>query len=449
MKNMRPPRTPILAVCLTAALAIGPGVEAAEGLAVAPLAATARRAGLRLLESDHLVLATDRPVRAGDGVDDLPRIFDEAFVCWCGHYGIEPAAVRDWRAFGCLVVDRERFRTAGLLPPTIPDFAHGFCDRNRFWFVDQSNPDYRRHLLLHEGGHAFTLTIRGLNTPEWYTEGIAEFLATHRLDRDAAGVERFVHAPLPARAGDVEQLGRIEELRKRRAAGTPPRLAAVLAAPPGNHHAIAAYASSWAAVVLFSQHPAFARPFAAAERGPLDADFNARLAALPGWDMDRAAREYDAFVADVDYGYDITRMAVDWSPGRPLVAPTRVTVDACRGWQNTGLTLERGDRCCLAARGRVLLGEVRDPATKTVTPIESEADGITLRWYRGRPVGRLLAAQWEEPGGKPPGFVILGAGATVDITAATSGPLYLQVNEPPGDRTDTTGSFTVEIRSAP
>ena len=84
-----------------------------------------------------------------------------------------------------------------------------------------------------------------------------------------------------------------------------------------------------------------------------------------------------------------------------------------------------------------------------MTPIESEADGITLRWYRGRPVGRLLAAQWEEPGGKPPGFVILGAGATVDITAATSGPLYLQVNEPPGDRTDTTGSFTVEIRSAP
>lgn len=446
---MRPARMPTLAVCLTAALAIGPVVHADEGVAVAPLAATARRAGLRLLESDHLTLATDRPRRAGDGVDELPRIFDEAFVCWCRHYGIDPAAVRDWRAFGCLVVDRERFRAAGLLPATIPHFAHGFCDRNRFWLIDQSNPDYRRHLLLHEGAHAFTLTIRRLATPEWYTEGIAEFLATHRLDRDPAGVERFVHAPLPARAGDVEQLGRIEELRKSRAAGTPPRLAAVLAAPPGNHLAIAAYASSWAAVVLFSQHPAFARPFAAAERGPLDADFNARLAAQPGWDMARAAREYDAFVADVDYGYDIPRMAVDWSPGKPLVAPTHVTVDAGRGWQNTGLTLERGDRCRLAVQGRVLLGEVRDPTTKTVTPIESEADGITLRWYRGRPVGRLLAAQWEEPQGKPPGFVILGAGSAVDITAATSGPLYLQVNQPPGDRTDTTGSFTVEIRSAP
>ena len=137
---MRPLRTPILAVCLTVALAIGPGVEAAEGLAVAPLAATARRAGLRLLESDHLVLATDRPVRAGDGVDDLPRIFDEAFVCWCGHYGIEPAAVRDWRAFGCLVVDRERFRTAGLLPRRFPTSPTGSATATAFGSSTSQTP---------------------------------------------------------------------------------------------------------------------------------------------------------------------------------------------------------------------------------------------------------------------------------------------------------------------
>ena len=442
---MRPSRMSILVGCLTAALAACPGAAVGDSVAVAPLAATARRAGLRLLEGDHVVLATDRPVRAGDGVEELPRIFDEAFACWCGHYGIDPATVREWRAFGCLVVDRERFRAVGLLPATIPDFAHGFCDRNRFWLADQSNPDYRRHLLLHEGAHAFTLTIRALETPEWYTEGIAEFLATHRLERDAAGVARFVHAPIPARASDVEQLGRIEELRKRRAGGTPPRLAAVLAAPPGNHHAIAAYASSWAAVTLFARHPAFARQFATLERGPLDADFNSRLAALPGWDTARAARDYDAFVADVDYGYDIARMAIDWSPGRPLVVPTRVAVDAARGWQNTGLALAAGGRCRIEATGRVRLGEIQDPATKTVTAIESEADGISLHWYRGRPVGRLLVAQWVEADENPPGFVILGAGATAEITAPATGPLYLQVNEPPGDRADTTGTFTVDV----
>lgn len=442
---MRPSWMSLLTGFLAAASALGPGVEAADGVAVAPLAATARRAGLRLLESDHLVLATDRPERAGDGVAELPRLFDEAFACWCGHYAIDPATVRDWRAFGCLVVDRERFRAAGLLPATLPEFAHGFCDRNRFWLADQSNPDYRRHLLLHEGAHAFTLTIRSLDTPEWYTEGIAEFLATHRLERDAAGVERFIHAPLPARADDVEQLGRIEALRKSRAAGTPARLAAVLTAPPGNHHAIAAYASSWAAVVLFSRHPAFARQFAVAERGPLDLDFTARLAALPGWDMDRAVREYDAFVADLDYGYDVARMAVDWSPGRPLVVATPVTVEAGRGWQNTGLTLERGGRCHVVARGRARLGTVRDPATGDLTPIASEADGISLRWYRGRPVGRLMVAQWVEADGKPPGFIVLGTGAAADITAATTGPLYLIVNEAPANRTASNGGYTVNL----
>ena len=156
--------------CPTTATAVGP-------VAVEPLVRLAREAGLRLLEGRHLVLATDRPVRAGDGVAELPAVFDEAFAAWCRHYGMDPADHADWRCFGCLVVDRERFRAAGLLPDTLPPFENGFCDRNRFWLLDQSNPAYRRHLLLHEGVHAFTLTLRGLATPVWYNEGIAEYLA--------------------------------------------------------------------------------------------------------------------------------------------------------------------------------------------------------------------------------------------------------------------------------
>lgn len=415
---------------------------AAIDVAVPPLAATARRAGLRVVESEHLVLATDRAARADDGVDELPRIFDEAVTAWCGHYRIDPATIRDWRAFGCLVVDRERFRAAGLLPATIPDFPNGFCDRNRFWMMDQSNPDYRRHLLLHEGVHAFTLTLRDLDAPPWYTEGIAEFLATHRLQRGADGREHFVLAPLPARRSDVEQLGRIEKLRDLAAEGRPPTLAAVLAASGRDHLDISAYAANWAAVTLFAKHPAFAGPFAAAERGPLDADFTARLAAQPGWNAARAAREYAAFTAEVDHGWDFARTAIDWSPGKPLVTPTRGTVDAGRGWQNAGVSLEAGGRCRIRAAGRVALGAVGDAAA--ATPIESEADGITLRWYRGRPVGRLLAAQWVENDGTA-GFVVLGEGAAAALTAAAAGPLYFKVNDAPGDLADNVGAYTVDI----
>jgi hypothetical protein len=378
-------------------------------------------------------------------VDDLPRIFDEAVVVWCGHYGIDPATIRDWRAFGCLVVDRERFRAAGLLPATIPEFPHGFCDRNRFWLMDQSNPAYRRHLLLHEGVHAFTLTVRGLDTPEWYTEGIAEFLATHRLERDARGVERFVPTPLPVRKSDVEQLGRIETLRRLAADRRPPTLSAVMAVPTGDHRDISTYASNWAAVALLARHPALAPSFTAAERGLLDEDFNARLAAQPGWNAAVAAREFAAFTTEIDYGWDFARMRIDWSPGRPLVVPTRGTVAAGRGWQNTGMTLAAGGRCRITAHGRVRLGEVPAQAGAAATPIESEADGISLRWYRGHPVGRLLAAQWVEREDGTAGFVVLGSGAAAEITAAAAGPLYLKVNEAPCDLADTSGSYTVDV----
>jgi hypothetical protein len=422
------------------AVVIAAPVAAADAIAIDPLVAAARRAGLRVLESERLVLVTDRPPREGDGVEQLPAVFDAAFAAWCRHYDIDPASLPDWRALGCLVVDRERFRAAGLLPDTIPEFANGFCDRNHFWLADQSNPAYRRHLLLHEGVHAFTLTARSLATPVWYNEGIAEYLATHRLDRDGDTM-RFVATPVPDRADDVEQLGRIETLRELRATGKAPALADVLAAPVGVHHAIADYASSWAAVVLFARHPAYAPNFATIERGPLGPDVGARLAAMPGYDAARAARDFDAFTADVDYGYDFNRSAIDWSPGRPLAAPARVTVAADRGWQNTGLALARGEAVTLAATGRCSLG------TSGTTPLETEADGISLDWYRGRPLGRLLAAQWVEAPSDDgrPRFVVFGEGRAATLTAAADGPLYLMLNGPPGTLARRAGSLTVEL----
>jgi hypothetical protein len=68
--------------------------------------------------------------------------------------------------------------------------------------------------------------------------------------------------------------------------------------------------------------------------------------------------------------------------------------------------------------------------------------------FPGRPLGRLLAAQWVESpadGGRPR-FVVLGEGASATIQAATDGPLYLKLNEPPGDMADDTGSIAVEIQ---
>ena len=429
------------------ALTLGLPVARADEPSVEQFRATARRAELRVLEGAHLTLATDRPARSGDGVDDLPAIFDQAFAAWCGHYGLEPERLGDWRAFGCLVVDRERFRAAGLLPADLPAFTNGFCLGHRFWLVDQSNPAYRRHLLLHEGVHAFTLTVRALAAPAWYTEGIAELLATHRLEAAADGGPRFVATPIPERPGDVEQLGRIEQLRRLRAARECPGLEQVFAARSTAHDDLSAYAANWAAVALLSRHPAHARRLAALERGPLDAALTERLAETDGWDPLRAARDFDAFTAEVDYGFDFARSAIDWSPGRPLAEPMTVQVDAARGWQRSGVTVQAGTRCHIAATGRCTIGALDDAASGTTTSLESEAAGISLRWYRGRPAGRLLAAQWVErpEDGDRPRFVVLAEGGDATLTAAVDGPIYLKVNEPPGELADNEGSLSVEL----
>ena len=389
------------------------------------------------------MLVTDRPSRAGDGVDDLPRIFAEAFATWCRHFALDDPP-EGWRAFGCLMVDRERFRAAGLLPTagTVPDFTNGFCAGDRFWLMDQSSPDYRRHLLLHEGVHAFTLTLRTAAAPPWYTEGSAEYLATHRLDRDAAGREIFLPTPIPQRAVDVEQLGRIEKIRSLRAARQMPALAEVFRTPPAAHHELAAYAASWAAVALLAKHPAHAAAFSAVERGPLDGRFTQRLEATTGWDGARAARDFDAFTDEVDYGYDFARSSIDWSPGRLLESPQRIEVAGDRGWQNSGWRLAKGRRYSLTAHGLIRVGQA------SAGLLESEPDGISLRWYRGRPVGRLLVAQWEEnpaDGGRPR-FVVVAEGSAGGFEAVTDGPLYFKLNESPGALADNAGTFTIDLR---
>jgi hypothetical protein len=420
---------------------------AGEVIDIDALAARARRAGLRTLTGRRLVLVTDRPHRDDDGVDRLPVVFDQAFDTWCQHYGIDPDSLPDWRAFGCLVVDRERFRAAGLLPAEIPEFSNGFCDRNRFWLVDQSNPDYRRHLLLHEGVHAFTLTVRDLATPTWYTEGIAEHLATHRLEADARRGIRFVPTAVPERATDVEQLGRIERIRRLRLDREAPALEEVFATPPGDHRDLAAYASSWAAVTLLAGHPVHAAAFARLERGGLGPDFTARLTGHAGWDPHRVERDFDAFTQEVDYGYDLPRMAIDWSAGSPLEGPVSFTVDPSRGWQNSGVRLRAGERVVVSATGRYRIDSVASTPPGRAILIESGGDGISLRWYRGRPIGRLLVAQWNDTpaDGDRPRFEILAAGASGSFPAITDGPLYCRINESPGALADNAGALSVTV----
>ncbi len=58
-----------------------------------------------------------------------------------------------WLAF--VMQDREQFAALGLMPAERPEFVNGYANGWEFWLVEQPSDYYRRHLLLHEGTHAF------------------------------------------------------------------------------------------------------------------------------------------------------------------------------------------------------------------------------------------------------------------------------------------------------
>src|SRR5262245_36984911 len=138
-------------------------------------------AGIRRLEGQHLVLYTDLP--AANDVDELPRVFDAAVPLWCDYFAIEPSKLADWKLVASVMKDKERFVGAGLYPQSLPDFQYGFNVGSQIWVYDQPSAYYRRHLLLHEGTHAFMLCwIRGAG-PQWVMAGMCCLLGRIRWER--------------------------------------------------------------------------------------------------------------------------------------------------------------------------------------------------------------------------------------------------------------------------
>ena len=89
---------------------------------------------------------------------------------------------------------------------------------------------------------------------------------------------------------------------------------------------------------------------------------------------------------------------------------TAVTVAADRGWQNSGLRLEAGAKYRLTATGRYQVA--KDPRW------QCEPNGVSIRYYQGRPLGILLAA--VRPDHPPPESTsalsaptVIGLGATL------------------------------------
>ena len=66
------------------------------------------------------------------------------------------------------------------MPEDLPDFLAGYQRGHEIWIYLQPGDYYTRHLLLHEGTHAFMgWFLNGFGSP-WYSEGMAELLAINQ-----------------------------------------------------------------------------------------------------------------------------------------------------------------------------------------------------------------------------------------------------------------------------
>lgn len=392
--------------------------------------------GIRKLQGKHLTLYTD--VKSSPAVDELPEVFDQAVPQWRDYFGMPAEKVDRWHVWGYIVQDKEKFRQAGLWPDDLPPIINGFQRGKEFWLFEQPTDYYRRHLMLHEGTHAAMYHWLGSAGPPWYTEGMAEYFGTHRWEDG-----KLTTGYTPRTKDDAPGWGRVKLIKDAYADHKALQLTDVLRLPREAHRDNAAYAWSWAAVAFFEGNPKYQGEFRKLRdmKQPPNAEFSAALLTDLREHAGALQDEWQLFIAHHEYGYDVARNALDVIPARALPpAGATVEISAERGWQSTGLVLEAGKSYRLEASGRYQIGQ--SPKVWWCEP-----QGVTIRYHRGKPLGRLLAAvrNDEQPAAVTPLLNPVDIGAAADLTPRDAGTLWLKINEHEAEWSDNHGSLTVRI----
>lgn len=410
-------------------------------------------AEIRVVDGERLRLITDVP--PNPAVDELPTVVAAAFPLWAKyfHRPADADAGERWQA--CLIADRQRFAAVNLLPTDKPEFTNGYARDGQLWLDEQPSDYYRRHLLLHEGTHAWMQAQLGGCGPGWYMEGMAELLATHRWREGRLRLGVF-----PASRDDVPMWGRIALIREAVAAGRPWSLERVLAIDNGRVLSTTEYAWAWALCSLLDGQSRTQSRFRSLPKHVSDKQFNDVVRKTFAGDWANLAIDWDAFVDQIDYGYDVARMEMTHRQPREVKPSTagdkhEVPISADRGWQSTGWLLRAGVAYEVTARGRYQIAVEPDGR-----PWPCEAGGVTLEYYQGRPLGALLGAlrpvgdggeiprQSQRLSGSFSKPLLIGLRATIRPEA--DAVLYLRVNDSPAKLSDNrTGLFARISKKSP
>jgi hypothetical protein len=435
------------------------------------------RAGIRRIDGKHLTLYSDLP--PSRAVDGLPGVFDKAFSQWCEYFGIDAAEHDDrehgdWHVTGFLIKDKGLFERLDLMPIGRPPFRHGYSQGDRLWLYEQSSDYYRRHLLLHEGTHAFMNMLLGGCGPPWYMEGTAELLGTHQLEDGRLELGFF-----PSDKRQVPMWGRTRIVADAIAAGREKSFDDVLDYGPTAHIDQEPYGWCWAMAVLLDRHPRYQSRFRRLYKNVLDEDFNQQFRRLIGDDWPDLTAQWQAFVAEIDYGHDFGRGTIRLKPAEPLPSGGKtVRVEAGRGWQNSGVLLRGGQHYRLTATGRYQVADEpiavgfasgssasRQNDSETSTNYAKnkkiwwcEPGGVTIRYRRGRPLGMLLGVVYPQENtgndrddddgdavGRNPFHEPVAIGLQTMLSPRKDGVLLLKINDSPAELRDNAGHLQLRI----
>ena len=390
--------------------------------------------GIDVSRSQHLILLSD--VRQRDDIQDLGKIFESATRQWCQYFEIPLDKTQDWQMRSMLIADRSRFRKAGLMPNSLPDFLAGFQRGHEMWVYLQPGDYYTRHLLLHEGTHAFMQWFLGGTGAPWYSEGMAELLGIHQWKENVL----TLNYQLKDRS-EAAYWGRIKLIKEDCRDKKSMSLDDVFAIPGNAYREVRYYAWSWAACQFLSQHPKTREAFGKLPRIASEPPekFNAKLLQWLADVRPEIDRDWQLFVGEIDFGYEISagRLRPANNEGSQLV------IDSRYSWQSTDIQVKPGDRFAFKAEGQFVVG------TENSTPWPCEADGITIDYYRGKPLGTLMVSVLPDNNTESSAPVLHAPhaiGFQSVVTFEHRGRLAFRINESPSKMSDNRGSLTIKFK---
>ncbi len=393
--------------------------------------------GIQTFKGKHLILHTD--VRDRQDVSQLVDVFDLAVPQWCEYFGVDSPKAQAWQQDASIILDQNRFVRAGLFPADVPQFLAGFQRGPQIWVYLQQGDYYTRHLLLHEGTHGFMAQfLGGLGAP-WYSEGMAELVGLNQWREGKLTIAHRITS-----RDEVPYWGRVLLIRQAVERGEVKSLDDVLAIPGSAFRQVESYAWAWAACEFLSHHPLSEKGFAELAKHCADdtLTFNRRLTESLKSSWPELEFEWREFLLEIDYGYDVARAAIAAAEAGGEKAGTEFRIASDRGWQATGIDVAKGKPVSLAATGEFQIA-------KDTEAWMCQPNGVTIEYYRGRPLGRLIAAILppNAASGDDPGELkVIDIGERREIVPEQDGQLLLRINDSPALWRDNAGSIEVRVQ---